>query len=125
MNESETKGSGWLHSLRRLVDSLLGLAQSRFELFAVELQEEKLRALNLLTWLVLALVLGVSGMLIAFCAIALYLWDTAGYFGLVGLATAALAGGAGVLLGIRRQIRNGPAPFSATLEEFRKDRACL
>ena len=43
MNEHTRETGGWLDSLRRTGDSLLGLAQSRFELFAVELQEEKCR----------------------------------------------------------------------------------
>lgn len=49
---------GWLESLRRIGESLLALLGSRFELFSVEWQEEKLRLLNLLVWLGLAAVIG-------------------------------------------------------------------
>lgn len=125
MDPSDHKASGWLHSLRRMGDSVLGLAQSRFELFTVELQEEKLRALNLVVWLVVAITLGVAGLLVGLGALAIWLWSVAGYFGLIGLMLAALAAAAGVLWGIRRRIRTGPAPFAETLAEFRKDRECL
>lgn len=125
MDPSDPKAQGWLDSLRRMGDSVLGLVQSRFELFAVELQEEKLRALNLVVWLVVALTLVVAGLLAGLAALGIWLWSVAGYLGLMGLMLAALAAAAGVLWGIRRRIRSGPVPFAETVAEFRKDRACL
>jgi len=104
---------------------LLGLAQNRFELFAVELQEEKLRAINVIVWLVVALALIVAGVLVALGALALYLWHVAAYLGLIGLALVSLGAGAGVLWAIRNRIRNGATPFAKTVDEFKKDRACL
>jgi uncharacterized membrane protein YqjE len=124
MDEESDKSGGWLNSIRRAGDALLGLAQSRFELFAVELQEEKLRALDVIVWLVVALALIVAGLLVGLGALALYLWRTAGYLGLIGLALATLAAGAAVLWKIRNQIRNGPTPFAQCLDEFKKDREC-
>jgi uncharacterized membrane protein YqjE len=125
MDENERTTGGWLNSLRRTGDTLLGLAQNRFELFAVELQEEKLRALNVLVWLVVALALIVAGVLVGLGALALYLWRLASYVGLIGLALGSLAAGAGVLWVIRNRIRNGTTPFAKTVDEFKKDRACL
>jgi len=125
MDENERTTGGWLNSLRRTGDTLLGLAQNRFELFAVELQEEKLRALNVLVWLVVALALIVAGVLVGLGALALYLWHVAAYYGLIGLAVVSLAAGAGVLWAIRHRIRNGPTPFAKTVDEFKKDRTCL
>lgn len=104
---------------------MLGLAQSRFELFAIELQEEKLRALSLIVWLVAALMLGAAGLLVGLGALAFWLWHVAGYPGLIGLMLAALAAGAGLLWRLYRRIQAGPAPFAETLAEFRKDRECL
>ena len=125
MDENERTTDGWFSSLRRTGDSLLGLAKNRLELFAVELQEEKLRALNVLVWLVVALALIVAGVLVALGALALYLWHIAAYFGLIGLALVSLAAGAGLLWGIRNRIRSGPPPFAKTVDEFKKDRACM
>jgi uncharacterized membrane protein YqjE len=124
MNEHTRETGGWLGSLRRTGDSLLGLAQSRFELFAVELQEEKLRALNLIVWLVIALALVVAGLLVVLGALAICLWNVAGYWGLVGLAVASLATGAGALWRTQHRIRNR-TPFADTIGEFKKDRECL
>lgn len=125
MGDTRDRGRRWLDSLQRSGDSLLGLAQSRFELFALELQEEKLRAVSVMVWLVVALALVVAGLLVAIGTLSFYLWDVGGYIGLIGLAFAALAAGAGIVLGVRRAIRNGPTPFAETVGEFRKDRECL
>lgn len=125
MREGDPKPDGWLDTLRRSGDSLLGLAQSRLELFSVELQEEKLRVLKLLVWLGVALALGMAGILVVIGTLALFLWNQAGYFGLVGLALLVLAGAAGIFFWLRRQIQSGPRPFDATVTEFRKDRECL
>ena len=58
MAGEESSAGGIAASARRLAHSLLGLARTRIELFAVELQEEKLRALGLLAWLTVAVALG-------------------------------------------------------------------
>jgi uncharacterized membrane protein YqjE len=125
MDESAHKAGGWLNSLRRTGDSLLGLAQSRFELFAVELQEQKLRALKLMVWLVVALALVVAGLIVGLGALAIYLWNIAGYWGLIGLALTSIGAGAGALWRTHYRIENGPTPFAETIGEFKKDRECL
>jgi uncharacterized membrane protein YqjE len=125
MNRPEYEAGGWGASLRRLAGSLLGLAQNRFELFAVEFQEERLRALDLVIWLCLALALGTAGLLLGLGALAYFLWSTTGYFGVVGLALAALAGAAIIVLKVRKHVETSPAPFPETIGEFKKDRECL
>ena len=125
MTRHETRTGGLLAKLRRVGESLLALARSRVELFASELQEEKLRLINLLVWFSLAIVLGAAGLLVAIGALAVWLWEVAGYGGLVGLALAALVGGAGILWGLRRGMETGSMPFSGTIAEFRKDTQCL
>lgn len=125
MDDGEPKPGGWLDSARSTADSLLGLVQNRFELAGVELQEEKIRLLNLLVWLAVAIALGTAGLLIGMGALALFLWDKAGYAGLIGLALVALAGGAGILHTIHRRIHTARPPFAQTVAEFRKDRECL
>lgn len=119
--DTRHRTDGWLGSLRRMGDSMMVLAQNRLELFAVELQEEKLRALNLISWLVIALALVVAGLLVGLGALALYLWHIAGYWGLIGLAAVSLAAGVVALRLIHRWICNGPTPFSETIGEFKRD----
>lgn len=125
MNTAPTNHGGWLESLRRIGESLSALLRSRFELFTVELQEEKLRLLDLLIWLGLAAAIGVGGVLVAMIAMAFWLWTTAGYAGLIGLAAVALAVAGGIIWSIRRKLHTGPTPFAQTVAEFRKDGECL
>jgi uncharacterized membrane protein YqjE len=125
MTEDDPKPDGWLDALRRSGDSVLGLVQNRLEIFSVELQEEKLRTIKLLIWLGVALALGIAAILVAAGALAIFLWQVAGYWGLVGLALLTLGGAAGIVLWLRQQLHTGPTPFSTTVAEFKKDRACL
>lgn len=125
MSEAESKTDGWLASLRRGGDSLLGLVQTRLELLAVELQEEKLRAIKLLVWFGVALTLLAAGLLVVIATLALWMWSIAGYLGLLGLAVLVLSGAGGILVWLRRQISAGPRPFTTTLSEFQKDREWL
>ena len=125
MSESNPHTGGWLDSFRRIGESLLGLVHSRVELFAVELQEEKLRFLRHLVWLGIAMILGLAGLLAAMVALAIWLWNTTGYPGLILMSVAALALAAAILFSIRRQIRSEPPPFAETVAEFKKDTECL
>jgi len=125
MNEADPKPESWGEALRRGGDSILGLVQTRLELFSIELQEEKLRAIKLLIWLGVALAIGVAGILVVIGALALWFWNLAGYWGLVGLAALTLGAATGIFLWLRDQICHGPRPFDATLSEFRKDREWL
>lgn len=123
--EGRESGEGWLASLRRLGDSVLALAQNRVELFAVELQEEKLRVLRLALWGVVALTLAAGGLLVVVGVVALFLWQAAGYWGLAGWAGVLLGLSAFLYWRLRQSIVQGPPPFADTLAEFRKDRECL
>ena len=125
MNPTTTHTGGWFGSLRRIGESSLALLRSRFELFTVEWQEEKLRLLHLLIWLVLAAAIGVAGVFVAIMTLAFWLWAVAGYAGLIGLAVGALAVAFAILQSIRRKIQTSPTPFAQTVAEFRKDGECL
>lgn len=121
MPETENRAGGLMTSGRRLAHSVLGLLHARAELFAVELQEEKLRALNLALWLCIGGALVAAAVLLAVATLALFLWRTAGYAGLIGLTLAVVLAAGGILWWLRRRILQGPAPFAETVNEFRKD----
>jgi uncharacterized membrane protein YqjE len=123
MDENDT--DSWRASLKRASDTLLGLAQNRLELFALELQEEKIRILSLFTWLAVALAIVVTGLLIGLITLAVYCWSVSGYFGLAGLALALLSIGSAMLWAVHAQLQRKPPPFAATIGEFSKDRNCL
>lgn len=125
MPETDQPPGGLFSSLGRVGSSLLALLQNRFALFAVELQEEKLRALKGVVWLAVALAIGFAGILVAIAALALLLWSLAGYFGLIGLALACLALAVAIGWKLRQTVLRGPAPFAVTTAEFEKDLQCL
>ena len=125
MNESNNHTRGWLDSVRNIGDSVLGLARTRFELLAVEVQEEELRLVSQVAWFCVAMTLGANGLLIGLGVLAFWLWDKTGYIGPVLLAIVPLSLAGAILLWLRRQIKNGGQPFASTITEFRKDAECL
>ena len=122
---SANSGHGMMSSIRRIAGSVLGLVHTRLELFAVELQEEKLRVGGLLVWLAIAVAIGIGGILVAIGTLAFYLWERAGYLGLIALAGASLLVAVLLLWVLYRRVMNGPGPFAATVAEFEKDLECL
>ena len=124
MSEPGMRPGGVFGSLRRIGDSLLALAEGRIQLFALEIQSETLRRLDLLLRLGIALAVGAMGLMVGTAALGIYLWRTAGYVGLL-LAAGVLVGlGAILVWRLRAAIRKAPLPFAETLAEFEKDRAC-
>lgn len=125
MSESAPKPAGLLVSLRRIGDSLLALAQSRAQLFALELRSAQLRLVDTLLWLSIAVALGALGVLLGTAALAIYLWEIARFAGLLGLMALFVGAAAVVFWRLRERLRNEPTPFAETIAEFKKDRACL
>jgi uncharacterized membrane protein YqjE len=125
MPEPEQVPDGLRGSLRRLTDSAIGLLQTRVELFALEFQEERFRTLRLLVAVSLALAIGITGLQVIIGALALLMWDVAGYWGLAGLAAVAVLTSGIRLWMIQRRISQSPPPFSGTTAEFKKDAALL
>jgi len=112
-------------AIHRIVDSLLAIAQNRAQLFALELQIEKLRWTNTGLWLCGVAILAGTGFAIGTTALALYAWQFAGFAGLAGLSGCFLGLAAIAFLRMRDRLRRSPPPFADTIEELRKDRTCL
>lgn len=121
----QERADGLFASVQRLGASVLGLLHTRLELVAVELQEEKLRALSLLAGFALAVALGAAGLLLALGLLALFLWQKTGYVGPVALAVVLLAAAWILFARLRAGILHGPHPFAATCAELARDRASL
>lgn len=126
MAESGDRPPGGLFdSLRGLLDAALGLVQRRVELLALELQEEKTRALDLVVRAAALVVLGLLTLVAATATLVVALWSTSPVLVLSLVTLAYGLGAAGLALGLRRRLRDGPKPFAGTIEEFRKDRECF
>lgn len=114
-----------LDALRRLGETLVAAAEHRLELFAVELQVEKVRALDVLVRAAALVVLGLLTLVAGTATVVVALWHTSPVLVLAGVTLLYGLGAAGLLASIRRRLQAGPKPFAGTLEELRKDRACF
>ncbi len=114
-----------LASLRSMGELLVGSLHERFELFSLELHEEKHRVLQSLIWLAAALFCGALALVFASITLVVLFWDTARVAALLSLT--GLYALAGVLLAMRvRRLRAAqPKPFAATIAELEHDRACI
>lgn len=119
-----TGRAGLFASLRRLSGDLVELAQLRLELFATELQQEKLRVLEALVWLAVALLAFGVGLVLLSLLVVLLAGEA---HRIAALSVLVLACFGLALLGwrlARGRLREG-TPFEASVAELRRDRAAL
>ncbi len=125
MNALPPPSGGLFDSLRALLATALAMLQTRFELFATELEEEKLRLLAVLAYGLAALFLLGLGVVALAAFLVVMFWDTQpllviGLLAVVFLGSGLLAG----MLALRR-LRSGSRLFGASLAELTLDRAAL
>jgi uncharacterized membrane protein YqjE len=116
---------GLLQSIRHLAQALLGAVQTRLEILATEIEEERARLEQLLLVALAAAFCLAMGIVLCVALVVLYYWDTHRLAAVGTLATAFLA--AGALLGwiLRDKAKTRPKPFAITRGELAKDRAML
>lgn len=119
------QGSGLLASVRVLFSTLLGMARTRLELIATELEEERLHLARLLLYGFLALFFFGLGVLALSLLVIAAFWDTHRLAAITVVVVVYLGSAFLCVLGLRRQMRRKPRLFSATLAELDKDRAAL
>jgi len=125
MNEPESNPPNLIGLLRKAALTGVAALHNRGELFFVELQEEKNRAVESLIWAVAACFLGIIFLLVLTATI-IWLFPpdlrvyVAGGFSLLYLLGTVLA-----LLNLKALIKNSSPPFSDSIAEFRKDREWL
>jgi uncharacterized membrane protein YqjE len=123
--ETSTESSlGLFRSVKRLLNTALAGVENRIELFLVELREERLLVFEALLLGCAAAVLGFMALLTVTVALVVIFWDSARVPVLVVLSACYSLGTIGVLWRLKTRLRNR-SPFSATLDELKKDRACL
>lgn len=109
--------------MRRIFSRLVATFHTRAELFAVELQEERYRLIELLLLAGAALLLGgLALLLLSFTIILLF---SAPYRLYAALAMAFLYGAAaaGLVWKAKRKLRD--EPFTETIDQLKKDWECL
>ena len=123
--EGAAARGGLLHSIRHLASTLIGAAQTRLEILATEIEEERLRLEQLLLITLAAAIC--LGMALVLCVtfVLIYFWDTHRLL-TVGLLAAAFMTAAVVLVWIlRAKVKTRPKPFAVTRGELSKDSAML
>jgi uncharacterized membrane protein YqjE len=117
--------SGWTATTRRLASNAVGAVQNRIELFALELREEKNQAVSVLIWVCAAVLCGLMALVAVTATVILFVPEdkrayAAGGFAILYLALAVMA-----FLRARSRLKDEPPPFSATIDELRKDHEWL
>ena len=123
--EGAAARGGLLQSVRHLGRTLLGAAQTRLEIFATEIEEERVRLEQLLLVALGAAFCFAMGIALAAALVVLYFWDTHRLLAVGLLAAAFLAAGAVLGLILRDKAKTRPKPFAVTRGELAKDRDML
>lgn len=118
-------GGGLFESLRGLIATAIGLVQTRLELLATEIEEERLRLLSILIYGAAAFLLFAAGLVMLAVFVVVMFWDSYRLLVTGGLASLFLAAGIGAWLLVLRRIREGSRLFSGSIAELAQDRQAL
>jgi uncharacterized membrane protein YqjE len=124
MSDSTEKPGGVFATLRRILDGGLAILQNRIEIFAVELREEKCRLIDAMVWASAAIALGMMTLTLLTFVVVIFFWDGARMAALLIMSGLYLLGTIVAWRGLRLRLRR-PSALSSTLDEIKKDRACL
>jgi len=115
-------GGGIVQSLRNLGSTLVELLWNRLELVATEIEEERLRLLQLLFWAAGAIFFLAVGVLLLVVLFVAVFWDGHRVTAVLALAAVFLVAGAGMAIGVRNRMHARPRLFSASLEQLVRDK---
>src|SRR3981189_1686136 len=125
MTEEPGRAEGLFESLRNLAGTFLAVVQTRIEIFASEIDEERTRLARIAVLAaVAALCIALAVILLGFYLVVLF-WDTDRLLAMGVLAGVFAVGGIAACLGLRAAVSRRPKFLSATLAELRKDRTKL
>ncbi len=123
MDDPQHASDGLLATGKRILRSVGDLVQSRLELLLLELKEERIRLLDAL---LLVAACGVCALMtlasLTFTLVVIF-WEHRGLV-LAGLTLAYGAGAVASFWTLRNRLRAWQS-FAATLDQIKKDRACL
>ena len=123
--EGAAARGGLLHSIKHLAHTLLGAAQTRLEILATEIEEERVRLEQLLLVALAAAFCLAMGIVLCAALVVVYYWDTHRLAAVGILAAAFLAAGVALGLILRDKAKARPKPFAITRGELAKDGAML
>lgn len=125
MTEDTGHTAGLLDSLRNLARTFIAILQTRIELFASDIDEQRARLARIAVLAaIVAFFLGLAVILLVFFLVVLF-WDTDRLLVIGALCGVFAAAGIAACLMLRSAIAQRPRFLSATLAELRKDEARL
>lgn len=116
---------GLFASLRTLLGSSVGLLRTRLELLSVEVREEKVRLISLLTFGAAAFVLLSFGLLFLAVFVTVLLWESHRLLALGAFTAVFLGGGIACVGALLAVLRTPSKLFAASLAELARDQAAL
>jgi uncharacterized membrane protein YqjE len=125
VSEAEPKAEGaggFMQSLRGLAATLIEAVHTRLELAATEIEEERLRIMQLLLWGALSLFFLALGLVMLTFFVVLVFWETNRVLVTFLIAAIYLIIGAVLAFQARARARKKSRLFAATLAELDKDR---
>jgi uncharacterized membrane protein YqjE len=121
MNEEAGHTESLLESLRGLSKTFLALVQTRIEIFASEVDEERTRLARIVVLAVIAAFCGGLALVLLVLLIVVVFWDTNRLLAIGVIAGLLALGALAALISLRKDVRQRPRFLSATLAELRKD----
>ena len=121
MPDTDSGTPGLLDLLRKLVATGLAALRDRGELFLVELQEEKIRVIELCIWVCAVCFLGMMFLVVLTGTIIFLFPEDKRIYAAAGFCGLYLLGTILAWLNLRALWKNSPLPFSDTLAEAKKD----
>ncbi len=124
MAEDGESVPGIFASLRRLLKTALAVAHNRLELLLVEVQEERWRFFDALLMVGVVLILALMTLMAATIAIVVFCARAERLDLVIALVLLYLVAAILAFWRLRVRLKNW-TPFSATITELKKDKACL
>jgi uncharacterized membrane protein YqjE len=117
--------AGIVHSVRRMLAIVVGMAKTRLGLLAVEARLELNRIWPLLAVTVLALIFVAMALLMLSLLVIVAYWETSRLLAIGCLLGLYVAATAATLLILQRRARNASSLFATSLSELSKDHSEL
>ena len=124
MDTTTDSSPGLFSSVKRLLTTALAGVENRIELFLIELRQARLRIFDVVLLGCAAAIMGFMALLMVTVTLVVIFWDSARVPVLVALSACYSLATIGIFWRMKARLRNWSF-FSVTLDELKKDRACL
>lgn len=124
MDDAPPTEAGVLSAATRLLKTLHDIVQNRIELFLVELKEERVRLFDALLLAAAGIVCALMTLVMATLVVLVVFWDTHRLLVLTLITLAYAIAATVAFMKLRLRLQHWQA-YAATLNELKKDGACL